>query len=88
VATSRDDRHRKAAARLHDLTVGLAAEVVARRGDLSWYPDLTDAERTEAEERARRFWRDRMLAIKHRSYNNGVEASRKMDRLASTAPPP
>jgi hypothetical protein len=81
--TSRDDRHRRAAARLHDIAVGLAAEVVARGGSLAEWYDLTDTERAEAQEKARTFWPERMRAIRVEMTNN-VARSRRMGRPPST----
>jgi hypothetical protein len=81
--TSRDDRHRKAAQRLRGLVVELAAEVRARGGSLDRYPDLTEEERTEAEEQARGFWRAYGLQVRLRMRQTVAEA-RRMDSLAST----
>jgi hypothetical protein len=83
--TSRDDRHRRAAARLHALTVALAAEVVARGGRLDGYADLTDDERVEAEHRARTFWRAHGLLIRS-TIRETVGRSRRVGRPPSTEP--
>jgi hypothetical protein len=81
---SRDDRHRRAAVRLHAVTVGLAAEVLAKGGSLDWY-DLTDAERAEAVAKAKTFWPVRMRELQAR-LRNDVARSRRVGRPPSTEP--
>jgi hypothetical protein len=80
--SSRDDRHRRAAARLHAVTVALAAELLAKGGSLDWF-DLTEAERAEATEKARTFWPERLRAIQVMMTNN-VSRSRRVGRPPST----
>ena len=79
--TSRDDRHRRAAARLHSVAIGLAAEVLAKGGSLDWY-DLTDAERAEAQTRAKTFWPGRLRELQAR-LRDDVARSRRMGRPPS-----
>ena len=79
--TSRDDRSRRAAARLHHVAVGLAAEVVAKGGSLDWH-DLTEEERAEAEAMAVDFWPKRLTQVAAMS-ETGVR-SRRMGRPPST----
>ena len=81
---SRDDRHRRAAARLHAVAVELAAEVLAKGGTLDWY-DLTDAERAEAKSKAKTFWPERLLKVQVRLREN-VSRSRRMGRPPSMGP--
>lgn len=82
--SSRDDRHRRTAARLHVTVLSLAAEVRARGGSLDWY-DLTHAERQAAEAKAKTFWRDRMRDIRLKVTNNAGRSSR-VGRPPSTGP--
>lgn len=82
--TTRDVRHRRAAARLHDVAVSLAAEVLAKGGSLDNY-DLTDAEKDEATVKARTFWRDRQRTLLVTMRHN-VSKSRRVGRLTSTEP--
>jgi hypothetical protein len=83
MTSSRDDRHRRAAHRLRALVVDLAAEVRARGGSLDWHPDLTEEERSEAEEQAKGFWPRRRLQHLLNLREN-VREARRTDRLAST----
>lgn len=83
MTTSRDDRHRRAAQRLRGLVVDLAAEVIARGGNLDWYPDLTEEERAEADDQARDFWPRRRVRMVERMRQTVSEA-RRSDRFAST----
>jgi hypothetical protein len=81
--TSRDDRHRRAAQRLRPLVVGLAAEALAKGGNLAYYPDLTAEEISEAEAKARTFFTDRAVEVIAQTRDHAGRA-RRMDRSTGT----
>jgi hypothetical protein len=81
--TARDERSRRAAARLHGLVVSLAGEVVARGGRLDRY-DLTDEEQAEARRQARTFWQTRMRDVQDRVRQTASKARGSSRRASST----